>query len=730
MEAVNATIRDSLCKTYRAAGLPKDRALPLVNQVVKWYRNNGIEWTVDRMKSIHHWYITQLSGEPNIPSWVAHKSDRPKGPFGQVFLMSNKQCALAILSSHTLFFMNQVSQKQLDKLLDGLHSKRVTVEFPRADSLKRAIPKLEYSSPTLQALTGVSIPACGKEVIRLSSPNRSEVAKAYAESWLNLPKETAMFLLEAGLSRHAPPDPPLERRVSWSTLGTLSCIQEPSLKARWISNPNRITQHFLRPLGDLWGSWLSKFPTDCTLNQSLGVAWVREQLAKGVTLAGVDLQSATDKLNLEPCLDLVHRRRFGVSITDPASAELWQRTPNGKGYVAAINHFIHVSRGEWAYGWERMHWDVGWPLGTRPSFPLLGLVNNLAARWACAQAQVPGQFRVLGDDIVLNAKAFDRYKGAIESLGGVINLDKTIVSSKAVEFAGHVIMADAQYLKRVKARDLSDQHFMQIVATMGEQAKSLLRPRQRRVWDELKYVPGFLLNGANYSQKSYGEPADLRYLWYTKYVESQEIKTDDRLLSPRQMGENLLKALQECKFKGSSQSDWHNYVIPVDIWESVQLSKTAYLNVKSNGDPRLENGKTTLQVAEQRIDNPAFKPYQTFKVEEPRQEVYTDKDVVNPRRPLATPSSSEVRVRKDRYLSALSPSQLNRLEKAFGPELEGIRVAKWLSAPLCSQYSSASKLSQLENYKLWDSLRKELGLTPSKPKNLRTNRPNDRGYSR
>jgi len=709
------SIKDCLCKTFRAAGLPKERALPLVNQIMEWYRCNGVEWTVDRMKSIHHWYITKLGGVPNIPSFVATKGGGPKGPYRVVFRMKNKQCALAILSAHTVFFNTQVSQKQFEKLLEGLNSKRV----PLNDTLREGrlnvkhAPKLEYSSPTLQALTGISIPGVGKEVVHLSSPNKLLVAKAYAESWLNLPKETAKFLEVAGLAQHAPPEPPLSRRVSWSTLGTLSCIQEPSLKARWISNPNRITQHFLRPLGDLWGSWLESFPTDCTLNQSLGVQWASEMLRKGVKLAGVDLTSATDKLNVDACIDVVHKWKFGARICTESSAEQWSKIPFGKEYLAAVNHFRDVSRGEWAYRWDRKEWKVGWPLGTRPSFPLLGLVNNLVASVACEKSNVAGEFRVLGDDIVLNAKAYDMYKEYIESLGGEVNLSKTIVSNKAVEFAGHVITPSAQYLKRVKARDLSDQHFMQIVATMGEQAKSLLRPRQRKVWEELKFVPGFLLNGANYSQNSYGEPAALRYLWYLKHVESQEIKTDDRILSPRQMAQDLITALQESKFKGSELSKWYDYVVPKDIWESVQLSKTAYLNVQVSGDPRLEGGKTTLQVGEDRISNPAFVPYHTFKEkEESRQEVQVDQGDVKPIRP----SKDIPKVERDRYLSAFSSSQIDRLIRAFGPDLEGIRLAKWLSYPRCSQYSPASKLSQLENYQLWDTLRKELGIVPNTPK--------------
>jgi len=192
-------------------------------------------------------------------------------------------------------------------------------------------------------------------------------------------------------------------------------------------------------------------------------------------------------------------------------------------------------------------------------------------------------------------------------------------------------------------------------------------------------------------------------------VESQEIKTDSRLLEPKQMAQSLITSLQQSKFKGSESSQWYDFVVPIDIWESLQLSKTAYMNVKVSGDPRLENGRSTLQVAEDRIDNPNFVPYQTFKGSiAPHQEVNTGQGDVTPiRLPKEIP-----REERDRFLSALSPRQLTRVKEAFGPSLNGIQLAKWLASPLHRSYDSTSKLSQLESFGLWRDLREELGIIP------------------
>jgi len=602
------SIKNCLCKTYRAAGLPKDKALALTNQVDKWIRSSGIEWTVERMKSLHHWYITQLGDVPNIPSWVSHKGGKPKGPFKWVFEMKNRQCALAILSSHTIFYNTRVTPVQMAKLKTSLQSPVVSIVLKGRNDL-RAFPKLKYSSPTLQCLTGSSIPV-GHQKIRLQDPSIGDVVNAYVRSWDNIPEETLQFIQDAGLSDHAPPS---VIRYSGKSMGTLSCIQEPSLKARWISNPNRITEHFLVPLGKEWFQQLQDFSTDCTLDQTRGVRWAQEGLKMGRTLAAADLESATDKLNLEPCLGFVHRFLYGSTEVDHIGQ-------SGKGldpYLLAVKHFYDVSRGSWLLGGEKMKWEVGWPLGTRPSFPLLGLVNNLCAGFAASKLKIPqaDAFRVLGDDIIMDARILPEYTKNIEALGGKINPSKSIVSNQAVEFAGQVIDKHGSYLKRVKAREISDVNYMQLMSLMGEQAKWLLKKRQKRTWDELKYVPGVAVDG-HHSRDSFGEPLADRYFWYLKHVANPKVKADPINQSGDQMALSVVLSYEDRYSSLGITKDHWKFFVPRDIWSGIQPDKTAYLNVKTSGDPRLESGLTSLQVAESILEKDTFKPYQTFKTED------------------------------------------------------------------------------------------------------------------
>jgi len=620
---LQSPIRDNLCKTFRAAGLPKERALPLVNEVEKWYNHNGVEWTVDRLKDLHNWYISKLAGTPNIPSWIAHHAEDPKGPFRCVFKMKNIGAALTILSCHTQFTNVRVSNTQLRKLDDGLNSKEVQCKL-RGRNLNLRVPKLTFTSPTLSVLTGVSIPAGSLRY----HPNKEDSTfldkvVAYKQSWFYLPGETATFIRDGGLTELAPEV--LLDRAYRLPVGTISCLQEPSLKARWISNPNRITQHFLDPLRAEWAAQLGRrFPlNDCTKKQFSGAEWAQSKLRDGVALASVDLTSATDKLNLVPCLDVLHLTYYESTLT--GNEESWLRQPDGHRYLAAIRHFCDVSRGAWLYGGIEKEWKVGWPLGTKPSFALLATVNCVAASMACRAVGIHRSdgFRVVGDDIVIRAEAMEAYVRNISRLGGVVNPTKTIVSDRVAEFAGYVITPRAIFPKRVNTRDLSDNSFMLVANTIGPQAVGCLHPRQRRVWKALKDVPGVAVGG-NYPLQQVGnDPMWHRYLWYLCHVENsdKDIGKASDFSDPKQDLVRMVMALKETEPSLLSSEDTKWWVpraafgeipTPPKPWEIEQISKATQMKVES-GDPRLVDGKTVLEVGEALLEKESFIPYPSFK---------------------------------------------------------------------------------------------------------------------
>jgi len=302
---------------------------------------------------------------------------------------------------------------------------------------------------------------------------------------------------------------------------------------------------------------------------------------------------------------------LGTTVSDNLNA--WNSDQFGKLYLNSLDHFSRVSRGLWiTNGREEYRWKVGWPLGTAPSFNLLALTNNECGREAAIEVGLPwkSSFRVIGDDIVMDARIFPAYAKRIQRLGGEFNPSKVIESNKAVEFAGRVITTNGSYLKRVKARDLGDDSFMEIVSSLGEQSKYLLRPRQRKVWDELKFVPGIAVSGP-YSQNSHGEPLALRYQWYLEQVKPMRIEPDKTLKTGGQLAIDLVACLNETGLAGNVISD---RFVPRDIWEGIHPSTTAYQNAVS-GDPRRDNGRSTLEVAEATLGKGTFVSYPAFKKE-------------------------------------------------------------------------------------------------------------------
>jgi len=621
---MDKTIKNNLCKTIRGAGLPKDQTHSIINTIDIWESSCGVEWTVERLKSLHHWYITKMSGNTKVPPWFKHKGGSPCGPFRVVFSMKNKQAALAILSVHTAFTQKSPSITQYKKLYDSLDSVEVRRSeynyrfnaYTRMSDL-RYVPKLSYSSPSYSCLTGISVPV-GESTVQLRPReiSREKLALAYEQSWLTTPIETQRFIKVASLSEHAPPIfqvkilPKEILKYGCIPVGHLSCIQEVSLKARWIANPNRITQHFLDPLKWEWKRWLNSLPTDCTENQLSGILWASDKLGKGEELAGVDLTSASDKLSLLPCLDLVHQHFCGLPLDDKGLRVKWESHALGKAYLHAIDHFISISRGKWlAPNGQLLSWKSGQPLGTGPSFNLLGLTNNLVCRKICHDLRLDPKdsYRVIGDDVVMRSRMFNSYQKEIESIGGVVNTSKTLVSNKAVEFAGHVITKDYSLLKRVKAKALSDMTFMDIVSNLGPQASSLLRPRQRVVWDKLRFSPGIIVGGGfpshNYTQDS----LSLRYQWYLENVESKRIEPDQV-----SMRTDYISLYHTMIIKEFLKNPNPMVRVPLDSFESTPLSKSAYGPSKS-GDPRLKAGETTLQRLEKVINSPTFVPFEVWK---------------------------------------------------------------------------------------------------------------------
>lgn len=668
------SIKNHLCKYVRGTGLTKTESLQYINQIEKWYDSCGVEWTVSRLKDYHHWYITMNADHIEIPAWAAHtKSGYPKGIMGVVFQQRNPQRALALLSVHTAFINLAISKAQTDKFVKAVKAPELKTEwgswqypfyqgsYPTDLGARNKfhVPKVAPPEiPGFDCLTGTTIPVGTSGVRRLkSSVTRNEVVQTYALSWISCPDETLRFIgftedervCPAGMwskaeyayehaCRYGGQRPGVAN--PWSRpVGKIACIQEPSLKARWIANPNRIAQHFMRPLQVAWSDRLRQVPTDCTFNQGEGVSWAKRQLSKGVKLSSTDLSSATDMLDMWGCLDIIHRTFWNFSILDwhtmcdykylldhkqGLSEEMYR-------YLGNVTYFTEMSRGKWESPIDPKgtRWERGQPLGTAPSFFLLGLTNNACGYSAALEAGLVPEdsFRVIGDDIIMDSRMEPAYRKYISRLGAEINDTKCVSSSKVVEFAGHVITKQNDFLKRVKFKEISDNHFVQLVGMLGDQAVSLLRPRQRKQWDNFKYVPGVAVEGP-YNPNSQNEPVSLRYDWYLNAsgLIRERPEPERQKLSGDAFGNTVYFSLLETSRTFPLGTDHFNMVTPRGFSEDFQSSLATDLR-KKGGDPRLENGKTMLEVFEEVSTNGNFEKFTKWKQ---RQQEVTQPTVSSP----------------------------------------------------------------------------------------------------
>jgi hypothetical protein len=650
---------DTACRTLHASGMPKLLVRQVLNEVQKWNRCNGAEWTVARLKEIHLWWRHLRAGDSSFrPEWHKYnpKSNTPKGVYGRVFSFKNPAMANVVLSLHTAYkvpspkvlknqrkkFVESATQRILKE--SGMEAAECyfSVTNGKRGGRRRPLPQLHLALPGIEIVTGTSVP------FRFSGPGSirdkhaiADRMRVYFESWRTIPPQTVKFLASSpeGL-KHLPLAIAQDLEYWRGSLddfvaggfaeytGSIGLVQEPSLKARWIANPNRVTQHYLRPLGALWYKILGNLETDCTFDQDKGVRWAQRKLSEGYTLQSFDLSAATDRLDLQASVAILMNRVHRVDLLSSRDENLLD--PASQSYFAHLEHFLDTSRGVWdghKYGLGDVVWAQGQPLGTYPSFALLGLTHHCIALDAALASNLPvpeDSFRIVGDDIIMDKRMANAYVEFIQMIGGEINLTKSFESNQLGEFAGRLIGPDSLLRVNLKYLDPSDNAFMEYVNNLGNQAVGMLRPRQRKTWEEFKFVPGIAVEGG-WSRDSHGESFESRYLWYLLHsgVLKEELARDDALISPSGFAQRMSQFVKEASFsyedmrgrRLTQQAAWDRLPMSqTELWESPTPSlPDPLLWSPGSSDPRLVNGKKLLNRLERIMSDGNFVSYHDFK---------------------------------------------------------------------------------------------------------------------
>lgn len=216
------------------------------------------------------------------------------------------------------------------------------------------------------------------------------------------------------------------------TVGQIHHIPKKGTDVRRpIAVPNRFLQLGMAPYGAYLYELLRGLPRDHTFDQTKSTSYIQHRLNRGYYTCSVDLSHATDYLPKD--------------LGDYIVCYLLGFTRANEHIEHSRALFDYVCRCQWRNGDNLSRWKVGQPLGTLPSFGLLGLTHNvLLEALALASGYLHSPYTVLGDDVLLFSKRMRRlYITTMNQLGVPLSLHKSY-EHNLVEFAGQILIKNQE----------------------------------------------------------------------------------------------------------------------------------------------------------------------------------------------------------------------------------------------------------------------------------------------
>lgn len=489
----------------RLVGVPPEISEPVISLFLQWCDASGIEWSIQRMKSVKVDFLRRKGGLPKTSQWIKRGKGHNffGGPLGSLESWafahpSHFGKAVALLNCYTAFFAPGVTTSQARKFVAGVTAKPV------------ALP------PDVNQQLHIGIQLSGLKRVR-KLPNfrplitfQTSSTKRAPTPWGSVPEDEGVIDSMAFLSSNAglrhfldhsefyrPVLKGLEPEYDWMVhrytglgmrsnplpkkgsfeVGRIGLIQEAGYKLRAVANPGRIFQRVLEPLGKVLFGILRDLPWDCTFDQSKADISVVDRLRAGKCVHSVDLTGATDY--------------FPLNLQEQVLQHLF---PDYENY---INLFIEISRGEWRvpHGFPEdllssrhtLSWTKGQPLGLFPSFASFALTHGILLLGLLGK-EWDGEFFILGDDVViLDDTLYGKYRSTLALLECPVSEPKTLSSSTIAEFRS-MIYTDLGMIPQHKWRRLSDDSFVDIIRNNPNLSPMLL-PRQRKVIDLIEGLP-------------------------------------------------------------------------------------------------------------------------------------------------------------------------------------------------------------------------------------------------
>lgn len=484
----------------------------------RWISNNGLEYVIDRLKSLKDYHLTQLSGKkPSIPSgWRVSR----KGNFHNRLVNYALNCLgnsgkdlykkQGFVRVYQVFRFDKPTESQLLKFreavmgnymgtypkstfqrmaasgVETLRKRLSTVDrrfvdinclrsYPVSDKKRSPILRqLHYEVTSKGRMYGKYIER-RRASYQMVSSTRTDIRCKDVKYWLRDPRIKDLitrFPEQFNLSMTGNAD------VHWRTntslevmgdipLGIIGYINEQGGKLRTVANPHLFIQALGEPLKVKLERITKAIPSVGTFNQEVAQQYIADKLLKTKVAYCFDSSSFTDRLPYELQHHILNQLKymglvneFDISVMDMVSSGTWQ------------DQFIP----------DGIRWTVGQPLGFGPSFHLCTLTHVVILQHLGAKF---GDYRIVGDDIVIfDPRVALLYKDTMRGLGIQLNLAKSLISRTHAEFCGKT-MVDGTITPTIKVKEISyPEQLLDIVQYYGWSCMKFMNDTEK---DWLKY---------------------------------------------------------------------------------------------------------------------------------------------------------------------------------------------------------------------------------------------------
>jgi hypothetical protein len=265
-------------------------------------------------------------------------------------------------------------------------------------------------------------------------------------------------------------------------VGEISLLQQGAGKLRTVCNPKRLVQWTSIPLGEALQDMFYHRPGVYVLDQHAGMRAIQGWLKEGKNeVYSFDLSSATDTLDYKRFL----RDRLGFE-----NPEFGDKYPF---LNESLENFVALSSSSWKISEEAqkklgirsetVSFNFGQPLGLRPSFPTLSLMNYTFGMIAQQLAERDQgyrfsecQFAVVGDDFACTEPLAKYYTKLVTAYNGRTNLEKTMHSKTHAEFCSHLITS-SKIIAMKPRYELEESQIVNNLDKFQGQALSLKAPK-------------------------------------------------------------------------------------------------------------------------------------------------------------------------------------------------------------------------------------------------------------